>query len=631
MKILNFAVNNFGGINGGLEQNRINFDNSNTIFIFGQNNVGKSTFLRAYKFFYDNETPKLEDVYEKDNNNIEFELELELDQYDFDRISRRAPSKTESIKKFLKDGKILKVLKVFETEKTGDKITIKKAKNLTFNPETLNWENSNYGSLGLDGVFQRCLPTPIFIKAMPTEKEIADIVNKILKGKAEKKLKERESEEYKEAEAKIKELQKKMYNPEAVEKYKEEVNKYYQKLFPDTKIELEEKDKISWTENKIGKNFNILFQKVDINGDVEENIPADSSKIGHGSIRAGIFSLMLMRDVAEEFERINGRKDYLILFEEPELFLHPCIMRQLRSLIYSVSENDFPYQILCASHSPAMIDLSKERTSIVRMLKENNKKTKINQLTSSEIEETIVGIGEAREQKQQFMYEVLRFNPYLCESFYANEVVLVEGPTEEIILRGYLQEKEQGGRDIFVVNCGTINNIPFYQKIFSTFGIKYNVIFDTDNNEILEERDCINPKGLHVNIPKFGGGIRKKISDKFLDDFMSGLAGGIYLNDFTFEPSHQSDDIPEGFHYPYSIEIEKHDYEYKYDLSLKDEGFKKWHQIYNGGKVLRANFYWKYIIYPNITDPEIKKLPIINAISEIVDRNEINFEDLGDC
>jgi hypothetical protein len=86
---------------------------------------------------------------------------------------------------------------------------------------------------------------------MPTEKEIADIVNKILKGKAEKKLKERESEEYKEAEAKIKELQKKMYNPEAVEKYKEEVNKYYQKLFPDTKIELEEKDKISWTENKI--------------------------------------------------------------------------------------------------------------------------------------------------------------------------------------------------------------------------------------------------------------------------------------------------------------------------------------------------------------------------------------------
>ena len=61
---------------------------------------------------------------------------------------------------------------------------------------------------------------------------------------------------------------------------------------------------------------------------------------------------------------------------------------------------------------------------------------------------------------------LLFVNLFICESFYADEVILIEGQTEEIILRGYLAEVEHS-KDIFIVNCGTVNNIPFYQKIFS--------------------------------------------------------------------------------------------------------------------------------------------------------------------
>ena len=43
-------------------------------------------------------------------------------------------------------------------------------------------------------------------------------------------------------EEKIQELQDKLYNPESIQSYKEEVNKYFQTLFPNTKIELSEKD-----------------------------------------------------------------------------------------------------------------------------------------------------------------------------------------------------------------------------------------------------------------------------------------------------------------------------------------------------------------------------------------------------
>lgn len=45
MKILQFGVNNFRGISGGLLNNLIDFTNTNTIFLFGQNNVGKSGLI----------------------------------------------------------------------------------------------------------------------------------------------------------------------------------------------------------------------------------------------------------------------------------------------------------------------------------------------------------------------------------------------------------------------------------------------------------------------------------------------------------------------------------------------------------------------------------------------------------
>ena len=51
MKITFFAVNNFRGISGGLDINKIIFKDTNTLFIYGQNNAGKSSFLKAYEFF----------------------------------------------------------------------------------------------------------------------------------------------------------------------------------------------------------------------------------------------------------------------------------------------------------------------------------------------------------------------------------------------------------------------------------------------------------------------------------------------------------------------------------------------------------------------------------------------------
>jgi len=329
MKIKNFAVNNFRSINGGLDDNRIIFDDTSTLFIYGQNNVGKSTFLQAFQFFYDDTTPSTYDFFNQDETQeMVFEIEVFIDSDDMSIIEKRASKNFEVFKTYLKDGSILKIRKVHQkVDKTIQSIA------QTYNPSSHVWDNKGYGSIGLHPVFQSCMPKPIFIKAMPTEPEAKEILNKILKDVAESKLKEKELAELKAAQEKIKELQEKMYKPEVIEKYEDSINTYFEKVFPDTTLSIKDsKSKVSWTENKLGKEFDLEFCTNNCDGEVDNRIPTIITSYGHGTIRTAIFTLLLMKDVAEEFERKTGRKDYMVLFEEPELFYTQELLKNFVSL-----------------------------------------------------------------------------------------------------------------------------------------------------------------------------------------------------------------------------------------------------------------------------------------------------------
>ncbi len=578
MKISYFAIDNFRGISGGLENNRIIFEDTNTLFIFGQNNAGKSTFLQAYQFFYNDCTPNKDDYFKRNDNLImQFEIEVLLEDIDIAKIQEAAPKQKESFKKYLINGNSLRIKSIFQKDK---KIT-KKA--ITWEPAANDWADIGYASIGLHRVFQSCMPKPIFIKAMPNEEEVKSILNEILKSIAESKLKLSELAELKAAREKIAELQDKMYKPETINTYQESINSYFKKLFPETSLSIiDKKSRVMWTENKLGKEFDIEFNRISDSGEIDVNVPTSISSIGHGTIRAAIFTLLLMRDIAEEFVRSPGRKDYMVLFEEPELFLYPRILKELRDLIYQVSKDELPYQVLCASHSPQMIDISQPKSSIIRLSKENEN-TKVYQINDKFLKKA-KDIKTDYELKQE-MYEILRFNPHICESFYADEVILIEGPTEEIIIRAFLQEKNPA-KDLFVLNCGSVTNIPFYQKIFSQFSIKYNVICDTDGTSIIDFDDRMNPT-FNTNIQ---GSISKQFElDKTKDVPNAGL---FRIHDTTFEPAHMSENISEELRFSEST---------------------------SHGKPYNANIYWKTILQPNLEGKEILEVPIIKYISEIID------------
>ena len=582
MRIIKFGVNNFRAISGGIEKNQINFEGSNTIFIFGQNNVGKSTFLAAYEFMFNDKTPTADDFYKRDRTKLmEFMLELGVDEVDLAYINEKQAKKVDSFNQYL-DGEL--VIKIKRTFALGEKGKVEKVKDYTWNPANQVWDDSSFGSIGLIQVFQQLMPTPILIKAMPTEAEVESVVNEILASKAKQKLSSAEFIELNNAQATVKALQEKMYNPESINKYEEEVNKHFNELFPDTLIDISDSDKVKWTEDKFGKKFSVEFKKQKADGSVDDDTPSTYNSVGHGAVRSAIFSLLLMRDVAEELVRVENRKEYLILFEEPELFLYPKILKRLRELIYAVSDNDFPYQVLCASHSPQMIDLSKRNSTLIRMVGDDTG----TQLFQIKDEDLIEAKGAASvDELKQAMYEVLRFNPYICESFYADEVLLVEGPTEEIIIRGLLQ-KLNPVKDLFIVNCGTVTNIPFYQKVYRKFSIKSHVICDTDDQKLTVTDEFGNPcfdKGIQgsiysehsancINNPKIGGLLRVHVT--------------------TFEVAHQHESVHELMKYPTTYNI-------------------------SDGKPFNANKYWLEVLEPNLAHENINTVPIVSHLKEIIE------------
>lgn len=88
--------------------------------------------------------------------------------------------------------------------------------------------------------------------------------------------------------------------------------------------------------------------------------------------------------------------------------------------------------------------------------------------------------------EQKSLVQMLnRFDPNICASFFADEVVLVEGDTEAIVVRELLATKFPT-KDIFVTNTGSKNNIPFFQKIFNHFNIKQHIIHDSDTRNVYE-------------------------------------------------------------------------------------------------------------------------------------------------
>jgi hypothetical protein len=170
----------------------------------------------------------------------------------------------------------------------------------------------------------------------------------------------------------------------------------------------------------------VLKPKYEIS--VFSNVQTDVAHQGSGLVRTAVFA-MLRHHARMKLEKELQTRPIIVAFEEPELYLHPSAANMLRDTIYRLGTSD---QIICSTHSPWMIDLSRDLQSLSRMcLVEDESATTRNYGVSS----TLAALPPDDRQRVK-MLQV--FDDELSRIFFAENVVVVEGDSEVLAIRATL-------------------------------------------------------------------------------------------------------------------------------------------------------------------------------------------------
>lgn len=208
---------------------------------------------------------------------------------------------------------------------------------------------------------------------------------------------------------------------------------------------------------------------------VRDDAAADLARKGHGFQRAIFFAIIrAWAKLLESGFRLSAQEipqEIILLYEEPELFLHPQAQRELLSCLKTLSENGV--RIMLTTHSSFFVDLSRYQSICIVTRNEYEEGTRVQQAT----EELFFQHEEVRNFNMSYW-----INPDRGELFFARKVILVEGPTEKVILPKLAKKAGVFHHEDTVIDCGGKSNMPSYIALLNRFRIPYVVAYDSDQH-----------------------------------------------------------------------------------------------------------------------------------------------------
>lgn len=278
-----------------------------------------------------------------------------------------------------------------------------------------------------------------------------------------------------------------------------------------------------------------LSPKYDIR--LGSNISTKPEYQGTGQIRAAVFGLLKYK---ETHDREKGRteKGLIIAFEEPELYLHPHAAYLMKEVIYKLADTN---QIVCSTHSPYMIDLSKNKSQVLNKLSviENNDAETTSSQAFNISPEYISLVGEDK----NYVKMLLKLDAEVAKIFFGKRILIIEGDTEEIVLKQVMELLEENTRNR-IMSDWTILKARGKPIIISV--IKYlhamgfhdiKVMHDADigkkgaerfNDAIRRELNNNNNLFLLHNCIEDVLGCESRISNKPFNAYMQTLNWGVY-------------------------------------------------------------------------------------------------------
>jgi len=237
------------------------------------------------------------------------------------------------------------------------------------------------------------------------------------------------------------------------------------------------------------------------------DLPA--AQTGDGFQRNLIYSVIRITARYKTPVKKSKKKEFspdlvMLLFEEPESFLHPPQQRLLWRSLKDIASNE-GRQVIATSHSPYFVSLNADDLpSLGRVYREAGK-TLIGQIghdtlntiweDNQKINEILEGTNEAAEpldwrSDMEAVKYFLWLDPDRCGMFFSEHVLLVEGCTEKVVLDYLVNKGEidtpQGG--VFVLDCLGKYNVHRFMNILGHFQILHSVLIDLDEGKEIHEK-----------------------------------------------------------------------------------------------------------------------------------------------
>lgn len=235
---------------------------------------------------------------------------------------------------------------------------------------------------------------------------------------------------------------------------------------------------------------------------------------GSGFQRHFIYSLIQLGSRYVGKKVAKKAKDFspsmnLLLFEEPEAFLHPPQQEILARNLMSVADAE-NWQVLCATHSAHFVSKNaNDLPAVVRLRRISGKVEKF-QIDSSawaeivDANQAITAIakkypkmGKAlhaddAKPEMEAVKHFLWLNPDRSSIFFANQVLLVEGPTEVALINRLVGDGKIKNADfgLYVLDCIGKYNIHRFMNLLGHLGVPHAVLHDDDNDK--DEHEDLN-------------------------------------------------------------------------------------------------------------------------------------------
>lgn len=358
---------------------------------------------------------------------------------------------------------------------------------------------------GIPGNVLSKLPKFLLIPADSSAHEINDVKTGVL-GKTLNELFEdvrSTSDNYKEAQVHLSKLAKELDPADKTSEFGKmmvSLNSVLSSVFPDTQI------------HAVADLTDPRVLKPSFDVEMSSNIRTTVENQGTGMIRSAVFGLLRFRQQWLSKKENDDQRSLIIGFEEPEIYLHPSAANQLRDTIYELSGENT--QIIATTHSPYLIDISRKPKQILNRFHYENSHTTVTPFSVSDEYKKLEG------DDKQHVKMLLKLDDYVSRVFFTKRVIIVEGDTEDIVLREAISRLPKDIQRKVKSNCEVIKargkaSIIGVVKYLHALNIDCFVIHDRDAG-------CANAEKFNQPIENIVGDSDKVV---MLEECMEDLLG----------------------------------------------------------------------------------------------------------